>query len=252
MRKVIVTAVASSLVAMVASAATSVNVDFASAYVFRGITVVDDLVVQPGIEVDGFGLREECGSIALGVWGSTAPFEDTYNNLHETDWYISYAFPEMVTNLDLSIGFTEYQYAFGAGEQEINLGAAFAVATNLTLGGSINFMVDNEIAATEDQIYLDFYGDYAIEVSEDMDVSIGALISFMKQGDGNDADGLDDGLNHFELTGAFTYALGEMWSLGASLAYIGQLDDDVLPDASAVRSGHDRELVAMFSLGCDM
>lgn len=255
MKKVMIAAVASSLVAMVASAGTSVGVDFASAYVYRGITVVDDLVVQPAIEVDGFGLNEKYGSIALGVWGSTAPFEDTYNNLHETDWYVAYSLPELVTNLALSIGFTEYQYAGGLGEQELNFGAEFAVHTNVVLGGSVNFMTDDEINATEDQIYVDFYGAYSVAVSEDVDVSLGALISLMKQGDGNSAVGLDDGFNHMELSGAFTHALNDMWSLGASLTYIGQLDDNVLPDNTAGGSfgnGHDRELVAMFSVGCDM
>ena len=255
MNKVYITIIASGLVAAVASAGTSVTVDFASAYVFRGITVVDDLVVQPGIEVDGFGLKEEYGSIALGVWGSTAPFEDTYNNLHETDWYAVYALPEIVTNLDLTIGFTEYQYAGGAGEQELNFGTAWAITTNFVLGGSVNFMVDDEIAATDEQIYIDFFGDYAIEVSEDMDVSLSALMSLMKQGEGNEAAGLDDGFNHYELTAAFAYALNEMWSLGGSLAYIGQFDDNVLPDNTNPGNfgdGYDRRLVAMFSVGCDM
>ena len=247
MKKIIIAAMASCLVATIASAGTSVTVDFASAYVFRGTTLVDDLVVQPGIEVDGFGLKEECGSIAIGVWGSTAPFEDTYDNLHETDWYVVYTLPEIVTNLNLSIGFTEYQYAFGAGEQEINLGAAFALLDALTVGGSVNFMVDDEVTETEDQIYIDLYADYAIEVSEDMDASVGALVGLMKQGDGNDAAGLDDGFNQFELYGAFSYAINDLWSIGGSLAYIAQLDDNVLTD-----DAHDKGLVAMFSVGCEM
>lgn len=250
MKKVFVTIVATGLIASIASAGTSVTVDFASAYVFRGATVVDDLVVQPGIEVDGFGVPEEYGSIALGVWGSAAPFEDTYNNLHETDWYVVYALPELVTNLDLTIGFTEYQYGGPLGpdgEQEINLAASFTIATNWVIGGSINFMVDDEVTATEDQIYVDLYADYAIEVSENMDASVGALMGLIKQGDGNDAAGLDDGFNQYELYGAFSYAVNEIWSLGASLTYIGQLDDNVLTDAA-----HDRGLVAMFSVGCEM
>jgi len=247
MKKIIVIAMASGLAATIASAGTSVNVDFASAYVFRGATVVDDLVVQPGIEVDGFGLKEECGTIAIGVWGSSAPFEDTYDNLHETDWYAVYTLPELVTNLSLSIGFTEYQYAFGAGEQELNLAAAYALGDQVTVGGSANFMVDDEIAATEDQIYVDLYADYALEVSEDMEASVGALVSVIQQGDGNDSAGLDDGFNHYELYGAFGYALSDLWSIGGSLTYIGQIDSDVLPD-----SAHDKGLVAMFSIGCSM
>ncbi len=256
MKKLIVTAMASGLVAAVASAGTSVGVDFASAYVFRGITVVDDLVVQPGIEVDGFGLKEECGSIALGVWGSTAPFEDTYNNLHETDWYVVYTLPQLVTNLDLSLGFTEYQYTGGAGEQEINLGASYALADVIAVGGSANFMIDDENPFTDEQIYLDAYAEYALEVSEKMDASLGALVSFMKQGNANDSIlGLDDGFNHYELNGSFSYAVSDMWSIGASLAYIGQLNDKVLPDNTATGNfgnGHDRSVVAMFSVGCDM
>jgi hypothetical protein len=69
----------------------------------------------------------------------------------------------------------------------------------------------------------------------------------MFQGDGNSTLGLDDGFNQFELDAAYTYALGEMWSLGASLAYIGQLDSNVLTDAA-----YDKGLVAFFSVGCDM
>ncbi len=247
MKKVIVTTLASSLVATIASAGTSVTADFASAYVFRGTTVVDDLVVQPGIEVDGFGLKDEYGSIDLGVWGSTAPFWDTYDNLHETDWYAAYTLPEIVSNLNLNIGFTEYQYAGGAGEQEVNLGAAYALCENISIGGRANFMIDDEVAATESQKYFDMHANYSKQVSEELDVSLGALLGVMVQGDGNASAGLDDGFNQYELSGAFNYALNEMWSVGGALTYIGQIDDNVLTDAA-----YDRGLVATFSVGCSM
>ena len=246
MKKVIVTLMASSLVAMAASAGTSVNVDFASAYVFRGVTVVDDLVVQPGIEVDGFGMPEEYGNIAIGAWGSTAPFSDTYDNLHETDWYISYTLPEMVSNLNVYVGFTEYQYPVPLGEKEINIGADYAL-DDLVLGATANFMTDDENTLTEKQKYFDFTADYALDVAEEVDVSVGGLISIMLQGDGNSTIGLDDGFNHAEIYGAFSYAINETWGIGASLAYIAQIDSDVLPDAL-----HDKGLVAMFSVGCEM
>ena len=69
----------------------------------------------------------------------------------------------------------------------------------------------------------------------------------MFQSDGNSATGLDDGFNQYELDAVYTYALDEMWSLGASLAYIGQLDSNVLPD-----SAYDKGLVAFFNVGCEM
>ena len=246
MKKVIAVAVASSLVAMAASADTRVNVDVASAYVYRGVTEVDDLVVQPSIEVSGFGMPEEYGTIAFGAWGSTAPFEDSYDNLHETDWYLTYTLPELVTNLNLYVGFTEYMYPIPLGEKEINLGADYTLG-DFVLGASANFMTDDENPLTESQKYFDFFADYALDVSEDVDVSVGGLVSIMLQGDGNSTIGLDDGFNHAELYGAFSYDINDMWDLGASLTYIAQLDSDVLTDAA-----HDKGLVAMFSIGCDM
>jgi uncharacterized protein (TIGR02001 family) len=246
MKKIIAVAVASSLAAMTASAGTSASVDIATAYVYRGVTVVDDLVIQPGIEIDGFGMPEEYGNIAIGVWGSTAPFSDTYDNLHETDWYVTYTLPELVSNMNFYVGFTEYMYPVPIGEKEINLGVDYLLGDFL-LGASANFMVDDDNQLTESQKYFDFFADYEIEVSEDADVTVGGLISIMLQGDGNSAVGLDDGFNHAELYGTFTYALSDMWDLGASLAYIFQLDSDVLPNAL-----HDKGLVATFSIGCSM
>ena len=103
------------------------------------------------------------------------------------------------------------------------------------------------LALTENQTYIDFFADYTLEITEQSDVTFGGLIALMFQGDGYSAAGLDDGFNQYELDATYTYALGEMWSLGASLAYIGQLDSNVLPDAF-----YDKGLVAFFSVGCDM
>ena len=255
MKKMIIATMATGLVASMASAEVAVTADIASAYVFRGITVVDDLVVQPGIEVGDFGLPEEYGAISLGVWGSTAPFEDTYNNLHETDWYLSYALPTIISNLDLSVTFTEYQYTLAPGEQELGFGAAYALADAVSVGGSVNFMVDDENTATEDQVYFDFFADYSLELSDKTSANVSGLIGFMIQGDGNDTAGLDDGFNQAEVSGALSHALNDMWSIGASLTWITQLDDNVLPDNTAAGNfgnGHDRHLVAMFSIGCEM
>ncbi len=246
MKRIVVATVAFATASVAAFAEVSVTADFATAYVFRGATIVDDLVVQPAIEASGFGLKDECGSIAFGAWGSTAPFDDDYDNLHETDWYLSYTLPELVTNLSVYFTFTEYQYVAPLGEKEVAIGADYSLG-EVTVGGSANFMIDDENPLTENQKYFDLFAEVAIEVSEEMDVTVGGLASVMLQGDGNSSLGLDDGFNHYEFNAALSYALNDMWSIGASLAYIGQLDSDVLPDAV-----YDRGLVAMFSIGCDM
>ncbi|MDP6631544.1 MAG: MltA-interacting MipA family protein, partial [Kiritimatiellia bacterium] len=44
------------------AAEASVSLDVASAYVFRGATLNDGLVLQPGLEISGL-------PVTLGVWG---------------------------------------------------------------------------------------------------------------------------------------------------------------------------------------
>lgn len=246
MKKLLTAAAAAGLAAGTALAGAGATLDFANAHVWRGATVVDEFVVQPGIELYGFGMPEEWGGIAVGAWASCALFEDDYNNMYETDWYLMYNLPQFVDGLDIYVGLTEYQYSVPLGERELNIGLGYQVA-GVALGASGNFMLDDENPWTEGQSYFDFSADYALDVSEELDVSVGGLISYMIQGDGNDALGLDDGLNHLELYGSVGYDLGEIWSLGFSLTYIGQLDDQVLSDAA-----HDVSLLGMFSIGCDM
>ena len=251
MNKYITTTVAIGLIASGAFAGADFTVDFANAHIFRGATIVDEFVVQPGVKLSGFGMPEEYGSIALGAWGSTAPFDGdsagSYDSIYETDWYLAYSLPELVEKLDLYIGYTQYQYSnfSGVDEKELNFGAGYELG-GFMLGGSANFMIDDRNLLTEDQVYFDFTADYGLDVSEEFEVSVGGLVSYMIQGDGNSVL-LDNGLNHFELFGAIDYDLGEMWSIGGSLAYIGQLNDKVLSDVA-----HDVSILGVISLSCEL
>jgi hypothetical protein len=204
--------------------------------------------------MSGFGMPAEYGEITVGVWGSTAPFNNdtpSLDSIFETDWYIFYSLPELVESLNIYLGYTQYQYSLrpdtlGLDEKEIAVGADYELGEFL-LGGSLNFMTDDRNFATEGQTYVDLFAEYELEINEKSDVVFGALLGLMWQGDGNSSgpNALDDGFNHYELDAVYSYALGEMWSLGASLAYIGQLDSDVLPD-----SAYDKGLVAFFNVGC--
>jgi hypothetical protein len=255
MKKFIIGMVSAGLLTTGVFAEANLTVDMATAYVFRGTTLVDDLVIMPGMELSGFGMDEKYGMFTLGALGYNAPFNDdtpvAKDTMFKTDWYLNYALPQLVENMDLYIQMITYQYSgsLPAGnETELNLGIGYQLA-GFYLGGSANFMVDDKNPLTEDQKYFDFFADYLFELNEKSAVTVGALIGIMFQGDGNSAAplNLDDGFNQFELDAAYTYALGEMWSLGASIAYIGQLDSNVLSDAA-----YDKGLVAMFSLGCDL
>ena len=70
MKKTITMTMAAALVAGVAMAEVAVTLDLASAYVFRGVTLNDGAVIQPGIEASGFEIPEEYGALAVGAWGN--------------------------------------------------------------------------------------------------------------------------------------------------------------------------------------
>jgi uncharacterized protein (TIGR02001 family) len=221
----------------------SVTADFASAYVFRGVTLNDGAVFQPGIEATGFGLREECGSLTIGTWGN---FDfDSYKDgssseFSEVDLYISYGLPTLIDGLDLFIGWTEYTYPTGdsGADKEANVGAGFDLA-GVALGATVYIGTGGAIHSAQ---YYELTAGYDLELSEDLGLSLGASAAYLDQDSGS------DGWNDGTLSAALSYVLCENWSIGASVAYIGQLDDDVLVDEEGDGFGYDVEAVGMLSL----
>ncbi len=231
-------------VAGTSSAGVEVTADFASAYVFRGATFNDGFVVQPGIEASGLGLPEEYGSVAVGAWGN---FDvDDYggalegSEFSEIDWYASYSLPSFVDGLDLFVGFTEYTYptAASVADKEANVGLGYEVA-GIALGATAFLGVGGGINGNA---YYDLSVSYALEVTEELEVSAGVLVGYADP-DAGEA-GFNDGV--FDL--AASYALGGVWSVGASVAYIAQLDDAVLVDVDKGGT-YDVDVVGMLSLG---
>ena len=162
MKKFIIMIAAVGLVASGAIADAKLDVDIATAHVFRGTTIVEDLAVQPAVELNGFGMSTNYGVIALGVWGSTAPFNDTtpnsFDSIYETHWYINYALPKFTEDLDLYIKYTQYQYSHATriDEKELGLGAAYGLG-GFVLGASANFMTDDRNIFTKNQKYFDLW-----------------------------------------------------------------------------------------------
>ena len=122
MKKVIATTMAAFLVAQVASAI-SATVHIASAYVFRGATFNDGIVVQPGVE-------GEVAGYTVGVWANI-DIDDAGadDQVSEIDLYISKDLGS-VAGWDVSAGYCEYTYpgAAGNGESELSLSASGAIS----------------------------------------------------------------------------------------------------------------------------
>jgi len=248
MKKIITTTLAAGLVASSAMAGASVTTDFASAYVFRGTTFNDGFVIQPGVEADGLGLPEEYGSFAVGAWGNI-DVNDPYNGgqqtsqFTETDWYGSYGLPTLVEGLDLSIGYTEYTYplAGGSADKEVSAGAGFDL-DGLALGGTVYQLIGGSFVG---DTWYEVSAGYSMDASEDLSVGVSADARFL------DSRGGKSGFNDYTVGADASYAINDVWGIGASITYIGQGDDAVLADYSAATAtlGYDVDVVGMLSVG---
>ncbi|MEE9369380.1 MAG: hypothetical protein V3V05_11050 [Pontiella sp.] len=244
MKKIITTTLAAGLVASMATAEVSTTFDFSSAYVFRGVTYNDGAVFQPGIEATGLGVPEAWGGLTVGAWGNYDfdDYDDTLptSEFSEVDWYLSYSLPSLVDSLDLFLGYTEYTYpgVAGGADKEGNVGVGYGIA-GIGLGYTLYFNVGNG----DKYYYNEFAIDYGFEFTEELGASIYATAAYLSV----DVAGAEDGFADGSLGGDISYTLSDVWSVGASVTYIAQLDDKVLPDAK-YGAGYDVDLVGMLSL----
>jgi uncharacterized protein (TIGR02001 family) len=247
MKKIIVTTMAAGMVAAVASAEVSVTSDFASAYVFRGVTLNDGAVVQPGIEASGFQLPEAYGSLTAGVWGNYdvndyAPAGVSGSSSQETDYYASYGLPTLIKDVSLSVGYCEYSYGTGSGDKELNLGVGYDIA-GVSLGATIYKGVGGGIGTSS---YYELSASYGMDLTKELSASIDGRAGFA------DPEGGKSGFHDYDVGAGLSYALTDKWSLGGSVKYIGQGDSAVLADATSSSAGYDVKVVGMLSVGCSM
>jgi uncharacterized protein (TIGR02001 family) len=215
------------------------SVDFASAYVFRGVTFNDGPVIQPGLEVSGLPIPEEWGSLAIGTW---ANFDlSSYggalekNEFSEIDYYLSYSLP--VSVVDLSVGYCEYTYPNGgSADREMSVSVGKDI-NGLYPSLTYNYGLDGAI---EGSSYIAGGLDYGMDLSDALSASAGVSIGYLIADEG------DDGFNDATMTIGLSYALGENWALNGSVSYVAQLDDDVLTDEA-----YDTEFYGMLGLSCD-
>ncbi len=215
----------------------SAGVDFASAYVFRGVTLNDGFVMQPGAEISGFPIDEKYGSLAIGIWANY-DINDIGggSEFSEVDYYIAYSLPVKV--VDIGLSYTEYTYPNGGdSDKEIGLSFGKALGTNgFSTALSFNYGVGGAI---ENSLYIQGALDYETDLTEKLSASAGATIAYLV----NDAG--PDGLNDATLSAGLSYALNDNWSLSGGVTYIAQLDSDVLTDAA-----YDVDLLGTVGLSC--
>lgn len=242
MKKLLLAITMAALAAGVANAAdVSASVDFASAYIFRGTTLNDGFVMQPGAEISGLPIPEKFGSIAIGTWANF-DFGDydgavEENQFSEIDYYVNYSLP--VSVVDLGIGYIEYTYPNGGdADREFNFSVGKELWTNGIYASVVaNYGVDG---AVEENWYIQAGLDYGIDLTDKLSLAAGATIAVAILDEG------DDGFNDATLSLGASYALTENWALNGSVTYVAQLDDDVLTDEA-----YDRKGFASIGISCD-
>jgi uncharacterized protein (TIGR02001 family) len=210
----------------VAASATAA-VDINSAYVWRGQTFNDGIVLQPSIDVaadNGLGIN---------VWGNydIDDYDGTLddNEFSEIDLTVSYGFT--VGKLDIGVGAIEY--TFPATETSaVTATTELYVSLGMPIMGGLSAAVDAyyDIDAYDELSYATFGLSYAYDITEKLNLEAGGSIAYAGEEFAQAAGGDDGGLYNYTLSLSMGYTLTDAWSVAANLTYVDALDDDNLKE----------------------
>ncbi len=216
--------------------------DFASAYVWRGATVNDGLVFQPGASISGLPIPAEYGALTFGTWANYDIEKNTTgrNEFSEVDYYATYVLPVKV--VDLSATYTEYHYAHGVPtDREVALAVGKAIGeTGLYPSLTVNYGLDGGV---KEDWYIQGGLGYTKALSEALTLSSSVKVAYLI--DDGTAGG-PDGFNDATASIGLAYALNKNWSIKGSINGVAQLDDKVLTDAE-----YDKPVYGMLGLACN-
>ncbi len=203
-----------SLAAAPASADAEYALDFASAYVWRGITFTDGAVFQPSVTASNDS------GFAINVWGSLDidDANDMSGEFNEIDLTASYGFGSDAVSAE--VGFIEYLFPNTPfdGTREVYL----TVGWDITASPSVSLYYDiDEVKDFYANVGVSFGGDVSDALAWSIDVSAGHA--------GDDFAAAYDGLSGGMYDGNVTFGLsGGAWS--AFVSYVDALDSDALPE----------------------
>jgi len=197
------------------AAEAEVTVDVASSYVFRGVTFNDGTVIQPGFSISGL-------PIAIGVWGNldVDDYDGTLESsqFSEVDLYASYDVPLDMEDIGVSVGYCEYLYPSAGGDADREVSTSFSLDSILAPSVTFNYGIDGAI---DKSLYIETGVSHGMDVTEEVSVEASAALGYA------DIDEGESGFSHFQVGLSASYGI-----VTAGITYIGQIDDDVLPDAT--------------------
>jgi uncharacterized protein (TIGR02001 family) len=234
-KKSLVIAGAAAVTATGAMAAeATIGVDFASSYIFRGVTFNDEPVMQPYLEVTGLEIAGK--AITVGTWAnydfSSTGESSESGEFTEVDFYAS-----IDLGAGFGLGYCQYTYP------SVSNGDAYSVETSpVDSDKEMSMSYGTEVAGVElsaaayymvggayaESVYLEMGAGYGVDISEDLSVSFGATIGCQAvAADDAEAD-TEEGFSNYTLTTGLAYALSETTELTTSLTYVGAIDNEVI------------------------
>lgn len=224
--------------------------DVKSAYIASGTTCNDGFVFCPWADIGGLKVGDTALPIAFGVWANY-DLEDSFGTFVNEDGSKSKTLKkgtaqEIDFNVDLDLaqvfgledwslklGYLEYDYPRGGDPNQL---VRASVGYDL-FSVTAKYRLDE---ATKNKCEIIPELSYSFELCEDLSLGLTADCVYIVQADG---DPLDDGFACADFTASLNYC-----AFYVSATYCAQIDDDVLPDATAENPwGYDVDWV--FAVG---
>ncbi len=196
------------------TASAQVAVDIASAYIFRGATINDEVNIQPGFDTSIFN-----GSTTVGTW---ANYNTDTSEFDEIDYFFGVTIPTGEESpVGIEIGYTEYTYPGAEGDADREPYISFASETlpvDLSLG--LYYGIDGAI---KDSLYVNLGLGWGMDLAENLGLGLSADLGYL------DPDEGDSGFSHLTLGAGLDIAIPESeYVVSVGIAYVVETDDKVL------------------------
>lgn len=225
MKKMFVLGVGMAMVLSVSASAfcadATLNLDVNSAYVTRGVTYNDGLVLQPSLDVIK-------GGFDINIWGNMDidDYNGTLDSYEFSEIDLAVYYSHSFDKLTLTGGILEYIYpptkkstGYNSSE-ELYVNGTLAIIDGLSLGLSVYYDVDDY----RDDCYSNLNLSYLYAVNQKLGITTGISAGYISR---DSAQG-ESGFKDYKLSLKATYALTDIIGIGANINYTDAIDDDVL------------------------
>ncbi len=201
------------LAATALTVSAGVDVSVVSAYVWRGLTIHDEVAVQPGFETTIFG-----DTVTVGTWAS---FNTDESEFEEIDFYLGIPLPLGEDSpISADVVYTEYTFPGLEGGADRELGLVFGTdVSGVALSVGLYYGIEG---ALDKSVYIELGAGYTIAVAENISLDLGAVLHYWSPDEG------DSGFNAATFSAALGLTIPEIeLPISVGLSYVQEIDDDV-------------------------